>query len=374
MSRSSASRPARASRWPPAAAAPMPRRRAPPPKRPRSPSPPSTAAEQPITRFIRVSGTLTAQEDAEVAAESRRPRRRHPGRARQPRARRRRVDPDRADRSRRAGRAKPRPTPRRSRRGSASPAARRSTRARARSGQRARPLPTGAQRVRAAPQRLYERQAAVAVRLRSAQRADGSDRAPVRSGEERRRAAVPVAARRAARASRWRRRRWPTPWCARRLRARSASGSCRSAITSRAAPRWRRSCAIDPLRVELTVPEQYVVGRRGRPRRDLRGRRVSGRDLHRPGALRVAVGDRIDARADARGDRAERVRPAQAGLLRDRAHRGGREAARHPRAGDRRAHHRRHGARVRDRRRPRRRTRGDDRPGGGRPRRDRSAA
>ena len=28
-----------------------------------------TAAEQPITRFIRVSGTLTPQEDAEVAAE-----------------------------------------------------------------------------------------------------------------------------------------------------------------------------------------------------------------------------------------------------------------------------------------------------------------
>ena len=31
---------------------------------------------------------------------------------------------------------------------------------------------------------------------------------------------------------------------------------------------------IDPLRVELTVPEQYVVGGRRRPRRHLRGRRL----------------------------------------------------------------------------------------------------
>ncbi len=42
-----------------------------------------TAAEQPIMRFIRVSGTLTPQEDAEVAAGDRRPRRRDAGRTRQ---------------------------------------------------------------------------------------------------------------------------------------------------------------------------------------------------------------------------------------------------------------------------------------------------
>ena len=63
----------------------------------------TTAVEQPITRFIRVSGTLTAAGRCRGRRRGRRPRRRHAGRARQPRRRQRRADPDCGDRSRGAG-------------------------------------------------------------------------------------------------------------------------------------------------------------------------------------------------------------------------------------------------------------------------------
>ncbi len=87
----------------------------------------STAAEQPIARFIRVSGTLTPQEDAEVAAEIAGRVVATPVERGSLRRRQRLADSDcRRPKSRRR-RAKRRPTPRRSRRGSASPAARRST-------------------------------------------------------------------------------------------------------------------------------------------------------------------------------------------------------------------------------------------------------
>ncbi len=121
---------------------------------------------------------------------------------------------------------------------------------------------------------------------------------------------------------------------------------------------------IDPLRVELTVPEQYVsavaVGRAVTFEVDA----YPGETFTGQVRYRLAVGDGVDARADARSDRAECQRPAQAGILRHRADRGGAEAARHPGALGRGSHRRRHGARVRDQRRSRRRTHRHDRPGG----------
>ena len=132
---------------------------------------------------------------------------------------------------------------------------------------------------------------------------------------------------------------------------------------------------IDPLRVELTVPEQYVsavaAGRAVTFEVDAYPRR----DLHRTGAIRVAVGDDRNARADARSDRDQHQRAAQARVLCHRADRRGAEASGHPRARRRRADGRRHGACVRDCRRPRRRARrrtnSHDRPGCGRSDRNR---
>ena len=59
----------------------------------------------------------------------------------------------------------------------------------------------------------------------------------------------------------------------------------------------RRSCASIPLRVELTVPEQFVSPRRGRPAGVVRGGRVSaaGRSTARCGTCRRRCG-RISAR------------------------------------------------------------------------------
>ena len=57
----------------------------------------------------------------------------------------------------------------------------------------------------------------------------------------------------------------------------------------------------------------------GRPAGAADGGRLSGRGVHGDGALRVAVAPRRSARADGRSDRAERGRPAEARAVRDRA-------------------------------------------------------
>ena len=97
---------------------------------------------------------------------------------------------------------------------------------------------------------------------------------------------------------------------------------------------------VDQLRVELTVPEQYVAavetGRAG----DLRSRRLSRRVVHRTGALRLALAERRHAGADHRSGGAERQRPPQARILRHRPHRAGRRplpacSCRRPRCGPR---------------------------------------
>ena len=90
---------------------------------------------------------------------------------------------------------------------------------------------------------------------------------------------------------------------------------------------------VDSLRVELTVPEQYVAAVETGPRGDLRSRRLSRRDLHRAGALRLAVAERRHPRADHRGGGAQRRRPAQARLLRHGADRAGQDGARPAGAG-----------------------------------------
>ena len=147
-------------------------------------------ASTPIARFIRVSGTLTAQENAEVAAEIAGPRGGDAGRARQPGRRRRRPGPHRRRRGRGAGRARPTPTPRRSRPGSASRRARPSTSIACPKW----PTPSAAHELAQTEfertKMLQERQARLAVRFRPAPGADGRGRAAVRRRPERRRAAV----------------------------------------------------------------------------------------------------------------------------------------------------------------------------------------
>ena len=76
---------------------------------------------------------------------------------------------------------------------------------------------------------------------------------------------------------------------------------------------------VDPMRIELTVPEQSVSLDQGRPAGAGRGRRVSRRDLRRDGPLRLAVAARRSARADGRGARRQPRRPAEARPVRDRA-------------------------------------------------------
>ena len=128
---------------------------------------------------------------------------------------------------------------------------------------------------------------------------------------------------------------------------------------------------IDPLRVELTVPEQYVsvvaAGRAVTFEVDAYpGETFTGQVRYvSPSVTAATRALTLEAIVP---NTAGRLKP---GLLCNRADRRGAEAAGHPRARRRRAHHRRHGARVRDQRRPRRRTHRHDRTGGWRSDRDR---
>ena len=78
---------------------------------------------------------------------------------------------------------------------------------------------------------------------------------------------------------------------------------------------------VNPLRVQLTVPEQFVSSMARRPAGHLRGGRVSWTPVRGQGSLRLAGARGQPARADGRSDRAEPGGRAQAGPVCDRAHR-----------------------------------------------------
>ena len=190
------------------------------------------AVEQPIARFIRATGTLMAEEQADVAAETAGRVVATPIERGTPVAAGRRADSHcRRPKPTRSSR-KPKPTPRRSKRGSASPPASAFDVNAVPEVQNAKAsLRPGAERVR--PHQVAARPARrLAVGVRPAPHAGGSGAAAVRGGEERRRAAVPGAAGgarpRRARAQGARRHRRPRAV----HRRRRASGSSRSATTS----------------------------------------------------------------------------------------------------------------------------------------------
>ena len=204
-------------------------------RRPPKPSAVTVSAadvvEQPIKRFIRVSGTLTAQEEAEVAAEV-------AGRVvATPVERGSRVGANDSlvrlvgRRRARPRRLRPRPTPRRSRPGWASPTAPPfDVDSVPEVANAARGPAAGAHRVRAGPH---------AARSSSCCRRPSSISAARRPKRPSASTTWPATPRRSstsrcwprAPASRWRRRRWPTPRCGRRSPASSASASSRSATT-----------------------------------------------------------------------------------------------------------------------------------------------
>ena len=94
---------------------------------------------------------------------------------------------------------------------------------------------------------------------------------------------------------------------------------------------------INPLRLQLTVPEQSaVLGPRG-PTARIGGRRVSRPTVRGPRSVHFAGAARRPARADRRGNRAERGRRAEAGPLRDGRHRTAKPRERRVRARDRRS-------------------------------------
>ena len=128
---------------------------------------------------------------------------------------------------------------------------------------------------------------------------------------------------------------------------------------------------IDPLRVELTVPEQYVSAVAA-------GSAVTFEVDAYPGETFTGQVRYVSpsVKAETRALMIEavvpnRVEPPEARVLRHRAHRAGGEAAGHSRPGRGRPDGRRHRPRLRGGRRPRGRAGRDDRTGGRRPGRNR---
>ena len=288
----------------------------------------AAAVEQPIARFIRATGTLMAEEQADVAAETagrvvatpveRGTQVAAGRRARAPVVDRNRRAAQGSRGERRADRSAARP-----RRGGAAfdvnavPEVQNAKAA----------LRAGAERVR--PHQVAARSARrLAVGIRPAAHADGSGAPAVRVGEERRRAAVPVAAGGAR---------------PRRARAQGARRHRRSARRSPASSRERLVSVgdyvtkgmkvavvvrVNPLRVQLTVPEQFVsavaVGQPVTFEVDAYpGRQFEGQVRYVSPSLRGG-----SARADGRSGRAEPERRAQAGPVRHRAHRAAGSARR----------------------------------------------
>ncbi len=324
------------------------------PRRLRCRSSAVAAVEQPIARFIRATGTLTAEEQADVAAETAgrvvatpvergtRGRRRAPSSSGC-----RRPKPTRSSR-------KPRPTPRRSRRGSALGGdgafdVNDGARGAEREGERSTLARSEFDRIetlldqRVVSQSEYDQRRTQVEAARQQYESAKNGAAQQYQALQAARARVALARKAVSRHRRARavhRRRRPAARLGRRLRHQGHEGR-------------RRSSAINPLRVQLTVPEQFVVVGRRRPAgRASRSTPIRGRHVRGHGALRLAGAAGRPARADRRSGRAERRRRAQAGPVRDGAHRAAATDARRARAGRRRADDRRHQPRVRRRRRP----------------------
>ena len=126
----------------------------------------------------------------------------------------------------------------------------------------------------------------------------------------------------------------------------------------------------NPLRVQLTVPQQFSVEVGVGRAVTLEVDTAPGKSLHGPGALRVARAPGRLAHADRRGGREQPRRLAQARVVRDGADRAGRQPARRAGAGRVGADRVGDVARVRRGRRPRRGAARDHRTDGGRSRRD----
>ena len=250
---------------------------------------------------------------------------------------------------------RPRPTPRRSRRGSgldAGPAVRRRTRCpRCRT-----PRRRSSWRRRVRPHPVAARsEGRVAGGVRPAPDAGRSGATAVRGRAERRRAVVSVAEAARARVDAGAQGPGRHRRCARRSPASSPSALVRSATTSRAGTKVATVVRVDPLRVELTVPEQYVsLVTVGQPVQ-LRGRRVSGRGVRRPRCASSRRALRADQRAlTVEAIVAERRRAAEARVLRDRADSAAADGARRSSCPPRRRDRRRHQPRLRRHGRPRR--------------------
>ena len=267
---------------------------------------PAAAVEQPIARFIRVTGTLMAEEQADVAAETAGRVVATPVERGTPRRARRRAHPDVADRDRRAAegsgseRRANRSAPRPDRRGAV-------RRERGAGGaEREGVVRPGAERVQ--PHPVAARPARrVAVGIRPAADADGSGAPAVRS---RRRTAPRSSIRRC-------RPRAPASTLARKALADTV---VRAPFTGLVAQRLVSVgdyvtkgmkvavvVRVNPLRVQLTVPEQFVVGGRRRAAGGASqvdaypGRQFEGKVRY----VSPALAGR-SARAHGRGGRAER--------------------------------------------------------------------
>ena len=211
-----------------------------------------------IDRYLRVTGSLDGRRAGGSQRRNRRPRHRDAGRARHARRAGRAARPHLAVGDRRRSCRKRTPTPRRSKRGSGSSPASRSIRMRVPDVMNAKASLDLAEAEFNRMRSLARSEGHLAERVRPAAHAARGRAPAVSDGAERRRSVVSLARRRRAPASRSRARRWPTRRSARRSPASSPSGSSASATTSRAAQRVATVVRIDPLRVELTVPEQHV--------------------------------------------------------------------------------------------------------------------
>ena len=301
-----------------------------------------------IDRFLRVTGSLTADAQAEVSAET--------GRARRSKRRSNAAPASpqgallvRISPSETVGAA---PGGRRERRADRSAA--RAHRRRSRSIARRVPDVMNAKASLDLAEAEFNRMRIAArpegrSRRASSTSAGRSSRRRARSIRRRRTSPISRIARSRARApgSRWPARPSPTRPCARRSTGLVAERLVSVGDYVTRGARVATVVRVDPLRVELTVPEQHVsLVQRGS------AGAADGRRLPRPGvrgdsAVRLAVAALRSARAHGRSDRRERRRPTQAGLLRDRARSPARRGAGTARARDGGRNHRRHEPRLR---------------------------
>ena len=285
----------------------------------------AAAVERPITRFIRVTGTLAAEEQADVAAETQGRVVAHAGRARHARRRGRRSDPHCAGRGVGAGRRG------RGQRGADREPPRRSARARRFDVDRV-PEVANARANLTLAQGDFDRAKML------------FDKKLLSQAEFDQRSAQAEVARRQFDIAR----NGAVQQYQALLGARARVSLARKALedTVVRAPfagvvgerlvsvgdyvtRGTKVVSVmrtNPLRMELTVPQQFSVEVGRGPRRVARGRHGARQDLHGSGALRVAgAADRL-AHADRGSGRGQRRRIAQARIVCHRADRAGRRA------------------------------------------------